>query len=123
MQTVLPGILKGGDSFGMHSSIIRISGDNCFEYRWAHSTLAPHGHRFPLQCPKCHRLRSFARSSVTKGAVEFTCTGKDNGVTCSCLLELKELVGFQELKVEHPQARWMVSKVDISSMEIAVNKF
>jgi hypothetical protein len=117
VQTVLPALLKGADSFGMHSSIIHITGAKFFEYRWTHPTLAPNGQRLALQCTVCHRLRSLNRKVVNQEMAVFRCAGKNSGVPCPGVLELKMLAGFKESKMEHPLARWMFSELDISSLQ------
>ena len=71
VQTVLPALLKGADSFGMHSSIIHITGAKFFEYQWTHPTLAPHWHHLTLQCTICHHLHSLSHSLVNQDIVVF----------------------------------------------------
>jgi hypothetical protein len=116
VHTVLSGLLKGAESFGMHSSIVHIAGDKFFEYRWMHPTLAPNGQRLALQCSSCHRLSSFGQPTVTKNLSVFRCTGCTNGISCDGVLESRLPAGFKELKLKDPQARWLRFEVDISEL-------
>jgi hypothetical protein len=114
VDTVLPGLLKGAESFGLHSSIIHIAADKFFEYRWQHPTLVPHGQRLALQCPSCLRLCSFGKPKVLKGVTIFECAGITNGVACGGMIESRPPAGFRELKVKDAAARWLCSEVDFS---------
>jgi hypothetical protein len=120
VQTVLPGLLKGADTLGRHSSIIHIASGKFFVYQWKHPTLAPNGHQLPLQCSDCGRIRSFRLPRGDPAVCVVRCTGVNQRVVCSGVLEFREMPGFSEVKMNDAPAHWMFSEMDKDFLHAAI---
>jgi hypothetical protein len=110
-NTAMPGLLKGAESIGTHTSIVHIQKGLFSEYCWSDPRKMPNCQPLIQQCSHCLCLRWFD-ISFKWSSIVYTCEGgMTAGKKCGYQMIYSAVLVGQKVKVINAEACWVKNSI------------